>query len=446
MFFWANRHRQPPQLYSAIPRRRRRRRLRREVYLGLFGISLLIYHNFQLRTFMDGFLMMESSSVTVQKERVNTHPTIIHTAHIPGSNPNAVFLRESRKSFNFSEFVPTISNSSIAETTMEEARKGRERIISILEHDLGIQKLTIPEIMTLPTWNQIEELYGDKPIILGLDSCRKFQEVPLARRHIGVAGIFNSGTTAFGLSLQANCRYPNRAATDAAHSNDVVTNVHGMLNQVPWAKHKMAQERNSHTILDSIQKDHVLPVVLVRDPYYWLQSMCRQGYGVRWDHNSKQHCPNLVPNDFDRQRFPKLQNASTVPVWMGASRTTGPNWDSLVHYWNDWYSSYYNNDERFPRLLIRFEDTLYHSKQVMKTVCQCGGGIYSGNEDEEDSFRPVVDEAKWSHKHSQNNLVSAIIKYGTNASRYDQMTLEDLEFAKHAWDNDLIEAFHYKRD
>eukprot|EP00980_Cylindrotheca_fusiformis_P006518 scaffold1383_cov68-Cylindrotheca_fusiformis.AAC.1 len=181
--------------------------------------------------------------------------------------------------------------------------------------------------MTLPTQSQVEDLYGDKPVIIGLETCDAFQaKVPLADRHIGVAGIFNSGTTAFGLSLQANCRYPNRGAatTTSKHqlSNDVVSNVHGMLNQVPWAKHKMAYERNSHTILDSIPKHHVLPVVLVRDPYYWLQSMCRQGYGVRWDHNSKKHCPNLVPNDFDRQRFPKLQNASSVPVWMGASMAT----------------------------------------------------------------------------------------------------------------------------
>jgi hypothetical protein len=96
--------------------------------------------------------------------------------------------------------------------------------------------------------------------------------------------------------------------------------------------------------------------------------------------------------------------------------------------------------------LIRFEDTLFHAEQVMKHVCQCGGGIYAGNDESENMFRPIVDEAKWSHKHSQNNLVSAIIKYGTDATRYRQMTPEDLEFARNTWDNELIEAFHYKRN
>jgi hypothetical protein len=76
--------------------------------------------------------------------------------------------------------------------------------------------------------------------------------------------------------------------------------------------------------------------------------------------------------------------------------------------------------------LIRFEDTLFHAEQVMKHVCQCGGGIYAGNDESENMFRPIVDEAKWSHKHSQNNLVSAIIKYGTDATRYRQMPPEDL--------------------
>jgi hypothetical protein len=417
--------RQPDQFHPRHRHRRRRRRLRREVYWLLFGILFLIYHNFQLRNQLHSF--MESGiQESTQKERDGSQP-IIHTKPTDDEKLQqaAVFLRESRKSFNFSDFVSATSNGTTTTAmTIGEARQGRERIISILEKDLGIQKLTVPEILTLPKWYQVEELYGDKPVILGLETCQKFQsQVPSAKRHIGVAGIFNSGTTAFGLSLQANCRYPNRV-NNPSLSDDIVSNVHGMLNQVPWAKHKMADERNSHTILETIPKDHVLPVVLVRDPYYWLQSMCRQGYGVRWDHNSKKHCPNLVPNAFDKGRFPKLQNASSVPVWMGASMETGPTWDSLVHYWNNWYGSYYKND--FPRLLIRFEDTLFHAEQVMKHVCQCGGGIYAGNDESENMFRPIVDEAKWSHKHSQNNLVSAIIKYGTDATRYRQMPPEDL--------------------
>lgn len=423
------------------------------------------------------------------------------------NSAGAAFLRDSRQSIQFSDFVKNnMSNSDTADAdegvTYEQAKEGREPLLEILEQDLGLAKLTTSELLQLPRWSEIQDLYGDKPIIQGLDMCLKYQmKVPMSDRYIGVAGSFNTGTTAFGLSLQQNCRFPNRRRSKTTTTNaqqagngggTVVSNVHGMLNQVPWAKHKMAYERFGHTIDDSIPKENVLPVVLVRDPYYWMQSMCKQGYGVRWDHKANKHCPNLVPNDFDLKRFPKryATNTTSVPVWMGQSYQSGPRWDSLVHYWNDWYGSYYYKNgaksgnaatitgnkpkEEFPRLMIRFEDTLFHAKTVMKLVCACGGGIFSGNEEEEEegevnlgftmnanenakqqqqqhptmgggsAFRPILDEAKFEHKHIQNNLVSAIVKYGSDKTRYRNMTKEDLDFAESYLDSELMKAFHYK--
>ena len=203
--------------------------------------------------------------------------------------------------------------------------------------------------------------------------------------------------------------------------------------------------------------------------------MCKQGYGVRWDHNAAKHCPNLVPNDYDKKGFAKRRKQhpsfESVPVWMGQSYQQGPHWNSLVHYWNDWYRSYLHNTvnassadgggqrptQKFPRLLIRFEDTLFHAKTVMKSVCACGGGIFSDNEDETDVgyglparaapgtyCRPVVDEAKFQHKHDQNNLVSAMVKYGTDAGRYRKLTNDDLDFVEAHLDKELMEAFHYR--
>ena len=164
--------------------------------------------------------------------------------------------------------------------------------------------------------------------------------------------------------------------------------------------------------------------------------MCKQGYGVRWDHAPDKHCPNLVPNDFDKRRFKRLQNASSVPVWMGRSMKDGVVSDSLAHLWNDWYESYYNVD--YPRLMIRFEDFLFHGKEVMDMVCKCGGAHQSSR------FTYLVDEAKWSHKHAQNNMVSAMVKYGTDGGRYQNMTHEDLEFAHTALNRDLVKAFGYQ--
>jgi hypothetical protein len=220
-------------------------------------------------------------------------------------------------------------------------------------------------------------------------------------------------------------------------TNPKLSDSNGMLSQVPWAKHKMATEKDLNTIHEDIPKGHVLPVVLVRDPFFWMQSMCKQGYGVRWAHDSKIHCPNLVPNQFDRKRFRELRNASSVRVWMGKDPQIGPSWPSLVHYYNAWYQSYLQAD--FPRLIIRFEDTLFHGGTVMKQVCECAGG-----EPVADQYRYFLDEAKWSHNHEQNNFVSAMIKYGTDAGRLHNMTQEDLDFARVNLDSALLDLFHYK--
>jgi hypothetical protein len=391
---------------------RRRRRLKREVYAIPIMVFSLVYQYNEMR-----FLTTSVPGLTQQVVLKDSKGRIV-----------------SRNSTSLSLFAghfqdePTHPNM-----TLVEAKIGREPILSIFE-DAGIVEMSPSDVLKLPKWSQVEELYGKGPVILGLEGCEAFRKrVPPEKRFIGVSGIFNSGTTAFGISLQANCRYVDHGTN---LSNDVVTDVDGMLNQVPWAKHKLARLKYNHTIHPDIDKDNVLPIVLVRDPYFWMHSMCKQGYGVRWDHNSDKHCPNLVPDEYDRKRFKRLRNASSVRIWMGASPKAGSSWDSLAHYWNDWYESYLAAD--FPRLLIRFEDTLFHGKEVMNQVCECGGAQLSSQ------FNYLVDEAKWNHKHAQNNMVSAIVKYGTQTRRYRNMTSEDLTFAHSNLDGELMRTFHYK--
>jgi len=213
-----------------------------------------------------------------------------------------------------------VSNSNL---DLREARKGREHILSILE-DAGIDDYDTKSVLRLPSWSSISELYytkkvenhnlynntveagdgdagidnhknhlsnvlnreyRDSPIIIGLEGCAKFREnVAPKDRFLGVAGNFNSGTTAFGISLQKNCRFAEHPSSKdfVIHKrrNVFASNVNGMLSQVPWAKHKMAEYRQSnYTIIppsfDSIDHGNVLPIVLVRDPFYWMQSMCK---------------------------------------------------------------------------------------------------------------------------------------------------------------------------
>lgn len=381
--------------------RQRRRRLKRRVYVFAALLVFIVYQYSQITALSTYNSYLNGYDNSLEQPQTSSN-----------KNNNHVVLRDargavvSRNTTRFSNYLVTSDTSTVGSATkasfnstldQRSVRKDREPILAILK-DAGMEDLDPSEILTLPTWTQVTDLYGAEPVIVGLnDACRAFQaKVPQSsNRFLGVSGMFNSGSTAFGISLQANCRFPHHAQNK---SNDVVSDSNGMLNQVPWAKHKMATEKYNHTIQPEIPKEHVLPIVLVRDPYYWMQSMCKQGYGARWSHNPKKHCPNLVPNDFDRSKYKHLLNASSVPVWMGPSPQVGPSWPSLVHYWNAWYQSYVHAD--FPRLLIRFEDTLFHGQKVMKLVCECGGGeLVSPN-----NHIYLLDEAKWQHKHAQNNM------------------------------------------
>ena len=413
-----------PSRQKKAGNRRRRKHLRREVYLIVFLIACVAYQFNEFRSLTKS-TAPEPSALGVLKQQAILKD---REGKVVSRNSTSLsqFLGDSSSGYN--DYPAHGTN-----ITLVEATKGRERILSILE-DAGILKMHVLDVLKLPKWNHVESLYGSGPIILGLDRCEAFRKsVPLERRFIGVSGMFNTGTTAFGISLQANCFYDGKRKD---FSNDVVKDVNGMLNQVPWAKHKHIQLKYNHTINPDIVKDYVLPIVLVRDPYFWMHSMCKQGYGARWDRNPEKHCPNLVPDEFDRKRFKRLRNASSVPVWMGQGLTKGPSWPSLVHLWNDWYRGYFDADS--PRIIIRFEDTLFHGKEVMRQVCECGGA------QQPSQLSYVVDEAKWDHTHAQSNMVTAIIKYGTESNRYRNMTNEDLLFAHKSLSPELMEEFHYK--
>jgi len=501
--------------------------------------------------------------------------------------------------------------------TMEEARRGREPLLAILE-DAGIDTSDPNDVLRLPMWSSVSDLYygtgtagtgssrtgsehlpgpnqsvdGGRiersirpggasvpgPVILGLERCASFRErVPWKDRYLGVAGNFNSGTTAFGTTLQKNCRLVevetdnnnknnkkknsnNSKSSSSSSSNierppnwsyrgkrgTILSNVNGMLSEVPWAKHKPASyyrrhngkrnnNNNNNTTIPTtptvpqsssvpqssepiVDHDSVLPVVLVRDPFYWMQSMCREGYGVRWDHDAKRHCPNLVPDASDRARaarkesrkqkqrqqqwqgeddtLPLSTSTSSVPVWMGANPTEGQTWPSLIHYWNAWYESYYYNHDfdyysgndyyssqakdesvvgseqrkpkrkpkldrnrpgsNWPRLIVRFEDTLFYPSEVMAEVCHCGGGRLIGEPSSGNGNRNggsyeqqirhdySLEDSKPHHRHEgKSNFVQAMVRYGTNATRLHNMTRDDIRFAVEHLNPELMKAFGY---
>jgi len=73
--------------------------------------------------------------------------------------------------------------------TYEQAIEGREHLVDILT-DAGVEELDVPSILSLPKWSQVTKLYGDGPVVIGLETCAKFRETtPLDDASIGTAGV-----------------------------------------------------------------------------------------------------------------------------------------------------------------------------------------------------------------------------------------------------------------
>ncbi|KAL3906264.1 MAG: hypothetical protein SGARI_004080 [Bacillariaceae sp.] len=98
-----------------------------------------------------------------------------------------------------------------SELSYEEAIEGRERLVDII-YEAGIEEIDIPSILSLPTWSSVSKLYGDGPVVIGLERCQEFRtnedRFPTWDASLGTAGLFNTGTNPFAMYLEQNCKMP----------------------------------------------------------------------------------------------------------------------------------------------------------------------------------------------------------------------------------------------
>ena len=326
----------------------------------------------------------------------------------------------------------------ISEQTNNDNDNNSDRIIEILQKS-GMNPT--PEIISqLPTWSEVKSLYGSTPHIIGLDTCADFQStIPKEDAYVGPAGIFNTGTNLLADLILQYCTLPQR---EKAHPNaGQKRKKGGMLWQVPWGKHNPVSWRTKHKAVvgsKGVEQTHVLPVVTIKDPFTWMGSMCRHEYAMNWYH-SKEHCPNLVPNEHDYGHRGITEDSDTVPVRVAYQQDKVEKYDSMVDVWNTWYGNYLNAE--VPRLVIRFEDILFHPAEVLTQVCHCAGGELINDED---GIHLMSESAKQGGSHSgASGLLSAIKRYGKREHRFDGMTAEDFEYAKENVSSNLMEMFGY---
>jgi hypothetical protein len=290
----------------------------------------------------------------------------------------------------------------------------------------------------LPSWQQVIDRFGAEAKIVGLDTCEEYRaSVPAAQRSVAPGGPFNSGTNLLHDVLQRNCHIPG-TKTDRT----------GILWQVNWGKHQPPRYRLENYVR-SFNNTAFLPIVPLRDPYGWMQSMCKNMYSARWDHDHR-HCPNIIPNKEERTLYDRkkvrvqkelldkagltLEN-DTVPVRVDYKSGTIHH-QSLAHMWSDWYQEYY--DATFPRLMVRLEDLVFHPEQVLRQICDCVGGTFS----KELILQGQSPKQGEGHGVNPTDLTGAMIKH-VFSNRTKGMTVEDLQHASRILDGSLMDLFGY---
>ena len=279
----------------------------------------------------------------------------------------------------------------------------------------------------LPKWSEVTTFYGS-PKVIGLEHCSTYQQfISIDSRTIGVAGTFNSGTNLLSELLQLNCHIPG-----------------GILWQVPWGKHLPASMRGNHTTRDNqhIPYKSTLPVVTVRDPYTWMQSMCRQSYNAQFEHAKQHSCPNIIPYPSDIQAHPRFATMEYIPVHVTYPSHLKVRHASLVHMWNEWYNEYVHIlPPSIPRLIVRMEDLLFHGQDVITTICHCAGGTM------ETTFHhlPYIANQHYGidRNHTEKGLIRSLIQYGNISSRRIGYPSFQLQAVQDLLDVQLMELFGY---
>lgn len=190
-----------------------------------------------------------------EKEPTKKEKAPLHTEHSEAKvevakSYSQVELSSRLDSANVSSSVKQESSAAANSTTPENP------IMQVLVA-AGLKDIDPKDLEGLPSPETLTALYGPlkEPVVVGMETCATYRDkVPPSERVAAVAGMFNTGTNAMAFHLRQNINIKNTW-------------------QVPWGKHRMEYVRLNHTAegLEHVNKQNVLPIVLIRDPLYWLQ-------------------------------------------------------------------------------------------------------------------------------------------------------------------------------
>eukprot|EP00934_Nitzschia_sp_Nitz4_P001705 Nitzschia sp. Nitz4//scaffold188_size43225//36181//37347//NITZ4_007350-RA/size43225-processed-gene-0.25-mRNA-1//1//CDS//3329539859//1705//frame0 len=340
-------------------------------------------------------------------------------------------LQFPERSFHHKNSPNGNSTHSQSDVTAMTNEQGQEYIRSVFQ--LAGLNWTAELEAQLPSWTQVQQVIGSHPYVVGLDNCPVFREkVPPLERMLGAAGMFNTGTNLVTHLLKQNCEIPERRQAAGPHQSK---EKYGMRWQVPWGKHTPAHFRDAHhtTKATDINKDYVLPVVTIRNPYTWYRSMCKNSYTAKWKHPRRQEfCPYIKDAQSD-------QSWNQVTVKYGAGEDSH---QSLAHLWNDWYAGYIRESTKFPWIVVRMEDLVFYPVETTRLICECAGGKLRTDA----PFAVMEGSAKAdSPGHdTSTGIVAAWQKYSKPYQPKAGMSDLDYEASIATLDSTIMEAFGYQ--
>ena len=246
----------------------------------------------------------------------------------------------------------------------------------------------------LPTMHNFTSLYGPKLEVLGINTCEDFRnnfsmgnktfteriKIATQRPVISVAGLYNTGTNLLTKLMETHCFVKGKSKYFRNHESHTMKS--GMFDNVPWGKHAPVQWRDDqkyrpkhfsiNRMIPWVKAEHVLPIVIVKDPYFWMKSMCKHSYEARWKH-SNSSCMNLNEDKQQKVRVDFEEAPFTSKSGRFASKSgRSVEYNSLVDMWNTFYNDYINAE--FPHIIVRYEDLLLYADDIIPQLCSCAGG------------------------------------------------------------------------
>ena len=199
-----------------------------------------------------------------------------------------------------------------------------------------------------------------------------------------------------------------------------------------WGKHMLPskyQRSNLHPQGRTWENTtEILPIVIVRCPFFWMQAMCKAPYDAHWIKMANHRCPN-VWNEREKAAY------RVYTLTQQSNYTKLDQYESMIHLWSDWNNDYLHAD--YPRLLVRFEDVMYRLQDVVAAVRDCIAM--------EPSNATFVYQTSSSKKHGDPaGVLDSLKKYASDSKRHVGLTALDRRFANEALDKNLMSLFRYE--